>query len=86
MNDAVMCPLIVRLAGIHRNYGAIWLTAGQAGDDRGAFMSQWWKCDLQMATPGEPGFRGPATGWPLPPRMVVTRLPIVIWNPRPKPV
>lgn len=29
----------------------------------GAPMSRWWKCDLQVATPGEPRFRGPVTGW-----------------------
>ena len=28
-------------------------------------MSRWWKCDLQVATPGEPRFRGPDTNWQL---------------------
>lgn len=26
-------------------------------------MSRWWKCDLQVATPGEPRFRGPDEQW-----------------------
>lgn len=26
-------------------------------------MSRWWKCDLQVATPGEPRFRGPGADW-----------------------
>lgn len=26
-------------------------------------MSRWWKCDLQVATPGAPQFRGPEGGW-----------------------
>jgi len=26
-------------------------------------MSRWWKCDLQVATPGEPRFRGPSGDW-----------------------
>lgn len=26
-------------------------------------LSQWWKCDLQVATPGEPRFHGPDGEW-----------------------
>jgi len=28
-------------------------------------VSRWWKCDLQVATPGEPGFSPPPSGWDL---------------------
>jgi len=28
-------------------------------------VSQWWKCDLQVATPGEPRFHGPVGAWQL---------------------
>lgn len=28
-------------------------------------MARWWKCDLQVATPGARGFRGPPDGWQL---------------------
>ena len=29
-------------------------------------MTRWWKCDLQVATPGEPGFKPPSSGpWDL---------------------
>jgi energy-coupling factor transporter ATP-binding protein EcfA2 len=26
-------------------------------------MTRWWKCDLQVATPGEPRFKGPDNDW-----------------------
>lgn len=28
-------------------------------------MTRWWKCDLQVASPGEPRFRGPGGEWNL---------------------